>query len=92
MEGGTLTFVTHGIGSALEQAKKAAGGLDVLIGGGAHAVEQYLAAGMVDEFELHIVRSCSVPASDCSRTSASPNSGRCARSRRPVSPMSSTGS
>jgi dihydrofolate reductase len=56
MEGGTtFTFVTDGIESALEQAKKAAGGLDVLIGGGAHAVQQYLAAGLVDEFELHIV-------------------------------------
>ena len=56
MEGGTtFTFVTDGIGSALEQAKQAAGGLDVLLGGGANVVQQYLSAGLVDEFELHVV-------------------------------------
>jgi dihydrofolate reductase len=56
MEGGTtFTFVTDGIGSALEQAKQAAGELDVLLGGGANVVQQYLAAGLVDEFELHVV-------------------------------------
>jgi dihydrofolate reductase len=56
MEGGTtFTFVTNGIESALEQAKQAAGGRDVLLGGGANVVQQYLAAGLVDEFELHVV-------------------------------------
>jgi dihydrofolate reductase len=56
MEGGTtFTFVTGGIESALEQAKQAADGQDVLLGGGANVVQQYLAAGLVDEFELHIV-------------------------------------
>lgn len=56
MEGGTtFIFVTDGIESALEQAKQAAGGRDVLLGGGANVVQQYLAAGLVDEFELHIV-------------------------------------
>jgi len=56
MEGGTtFIFVTDGIESALEQARHAAGGRDVLIGGGAKVVQQYLAAGLVDEFELHIV-------------------------------------
>jgi dihydrofolate reductase len=56
MEGGTtFIFVTDGIGSALEQAKQAAGELDVLLGGGAKVVQQYLAAGLVDEFELHVV-------------------------------------
>jgi dihydrofolate reductase len=56
MEGGTtFTFVTDGIESALEQAKQAAGGRDVVIGGGPNVVQQYLAAGLVDEFELHIV-------------------------------------
>lgn len=56
MEGGTtFTFVTDGIGSALEQAKQAAGELDVLLGGGANVVQQYLSAGLVDEFELHVV-------------------------------------
>jgi dihydrofolate reductase len=56
MEGGTtFIFVTDGIESALEQAKQAAGGQDVLLGGGANVVQQYLAAGLVDEFELHVV-------------------------------------
>jgi dihydrofolate reductase len=56
MEGGTtFIFVTDGIESALEQARHSAGSQDVLIGGGANLVQQYLAAGLVDEFELHIV-------------------------------------
>lgn len=56
MEGGTtFIFVTDGIESALERAKEAADGQDVRIGGGANVVQQYLAAGLVDEFELHIV-------------------------------------
>jgi dihydrofolate reductase len=56
MQGGTtFNFVTDGIDSALEQAKRAAGGRDILIGGGANAIQQYLAAGLVDEFELHVV-------------------------------------
>jgi dihydrofolate reductase len=56
MEGGTtFFFVTEGIEAALAQAKRAAGGMDVLLGGGANVVQQYLAVGLVDEFELHIV-------------------------------------
>ena len=56
MEGGTtFVFVTDGIGSALDQAKGAAGERDVVLGGGASVVQQYLAAGLIDEFELHIV-------------------------------------
>jgi dihydrofolate reductase len=50
----TFTFVTDGIESALEQAKAAAGEKDVMIGGGADAINQYLAAGLVDELELSI--------------------------------------
>jgi dihydrofolate reductase len=50
----TFTFVTDGIESALEQAKAAAGGKDVLIGGGADTCNQYLAAGLVDEVLLHV--------------------------------------
>lgn len=53
--GTTFTFVTDGIESALEQARRAAGGLDVWIGGGADVAGQYLAAGLVDEMELHVV-------------------------------------
>ncbi len=56
MEGGTtFIFVTEGIESALEQARVAAGSLDVEIAGGANVIQQYLAAGVVDEFDLHIV-------------------------------------
>ncbi len=56
MQGGTtFTFVTDGIESALEQARTAAGDKDVAIAGGASAVQQYLAAGMLDELYLHIV-------------------------------------
>jgi dihydrofolate reductase len=56
MKGGTtFRFVPEGIESALEQAKKAASGRDVSLGGGAKVVQQYLAAGLVDEFELHVV-------------------------------------
>ena len=51
----TFTFVTDGIESALEQARKAAGGKDVFIGGGADVINQYLAAGLIDELELHVV-------------------------------------
>jgi dihydrofolate reductase len=56
MEGGTtFFFVTDGIESALEQARAAAGQKDVQIGGGADVLQQYLAAGLVDEFDLHVV-------------------------------------
>jgi dihydrofolate reductase len=51
----TFTFVTGGIESALEQAREAAAGKDVFIGGGASAINQYLAAGLVDVLELNIV-------------------------------------
>jgi dihydrofolate reductase len=50
----TFTFVTYGIESALEQAREAAGGKDVFIGGGAKTINQYLAAGLVDEVELSV--------------------------------------
>src|SRR4051812_3139696 len=56
MQGGTtFHFVTDGIESALEQARAAAGGKDVMIGGGAQAVQQSLAAGLLDELQLHDV-------------------------------------
>jgi dihydrofolate reductase len=51
----TFTFVTDGIESALEQAKQAAAGKDVFIGGGGEIINEYLAAGLVDELELHLV-------------------------------------
>jgi dihydrofolate reductase len=55
MEGGTtFHFVTDGIESALEQAQAAAGDKDVKIAGGASVVQQYLKAGAVDEFQVHL--------------------------------------
>jgi dihydrofolate reductase len=56
MQGGTtFYFVTDGIESALEQAKEAAEGQDVSLGGGATAVQQYLAAGLLDEMLISVV-------------------------------------
>jgi dihydrofolate reductase len=56
MEGGTtFHFVTDGIESALERAREAAGGKDVRLWGGADVARQYLAAGLLDELELHVV-------------------------------------
>jgi dihydrofolate reductase len=56
MEGGTTYyFVTDGIESALAQARAAAGDGDVAIQGGATTINQYLAAGSIDELRLHIV-------------------------------------
>ena len=55
MEGGTtFTFVTDGIESALAQAREAAGDRDVSVAGGASTVNQFLAAGLIDELRLHI--------------------------------------
>jgi dihydrofolate reductase len=53
MEGGTtFIFVTGGVEAALEQARAAAGDLDVKIGGGIETVRQYLRAGLIDEVHL----------------------------------------
>jgi dihydrofolate reductase len=55
MQGGTTChFVTDGIEAALERAREAAGGGEVAIAGGAATLNQYLAAGLVDELHLHI--------------------------------------
>jgi len=54
MKGGTVfRFVTGGIDSALRQARDAAGGLDVRVGGGVATIRQFLRAGLIDE--LHLV-------------------------------------
>lgn len=50
-----FVFVTGGITSALEQAREAAGDGDVLVHGGARTIDQFLAAGLLDELELHVV-------------------------------------
>lgn len=55
MEGGTTYhFVTDGIEAALEQARDAAGDKNVSISGGLGTLNQYLAAGLVDELRLHV--------------------------------------
>ena len=56
MEGGTtFHFVTDGAESAVRQAREAAGGKDVQVGGGAHTVQQLLRIGKLDELYLHVV-------------------------------------
>ena len=56
MKGGTtFHFVTDGIESALEQARDTAGAKDIMLWGGAQVINQYLAAGLLNELELHVV-------------------------------------
>jgi dihydrofolate reductase len=57
MDGGTtFTFVTDGVDAALAQAQNAAGpDKDILISGGAATIQQFLEAGLVDSFQLHVV-------------------------------------
>ena len=56
MEGGTtFHFVTDGIERALEQAVDVAGDRDINLAGGADAIGQYLAAGLVNLLEVHVV-------------------------------------
>jgi dihydrofolate reductase len=56
MDGGTtFFFVTDGIEAALRRAREAAGDKDVALGGGANVFQQYIAAGLLDEIELHVV-------------------------------------
>src|SRR5919197_6112062 len=50
--GTTFHFVNDGIESALRQARESAGDKDIRIAGGAHAIIQYLNAGLVDEFSI----------------------------------------
>ena len=53
MTGGTeFHFITEGIHAALEQARLAAGGRDVRVGGGVSTIRQYLQAGLIDELHL----------------------------------------
>ena len=55
MEGGTtFHFVDDGIESALDQATRAANGKDVLVGGGAATIRQYLRAGLIDDMHVAI--------------------------------------
>jgi dihydrofolate reductase len=53
--GTTFHFVNDGIESALRQAHEVAEGKDIRIAGGAHAIVQYLNAGLIDEFSIALV-------------------------------------
>ena len=55
MAGGTVFyFITGGIHEALEQARDAAAGLDIRLGGGVSTVRQYLQAGLLDDLHLAV--------------------------------------
>lgn len=55
MQGGTtFNFVTDGIQSAMDRARKAAGSRNISVAGGASTVNQYLSAGLIDELRLHV--------------------------------------
>lgn len=53
--GTTFHFVTDGIESALSKARRAAGDKEILVMGGAETIQQFLAAGVVDEINLSVV-------------------------------------
>jgi dihydrofolate reductase len=56
MQGGTtFTFITDGIEPALAAARAAAGNRDIVVAGGAQVVQQYLAAGLIDEVNVSVV-------------------------------------
>ena len=50
----SYTFVTGGIRAALDLARAAAGDQAVWVGGGARVIQQFLAAGLADEMQLHL--------------------------------------
>ena len=52
--GTTFTFVTDGVAAAFEQAREAAGGKDVGLGGGADVAQQFLNAGLLEEVQIHL--------------------------------------
>jgi len=55
MQGGTVFhFVTDGIHAALGRARDAAGGKDILIGGGAATIREYLSAGLIEEMHVAV--------------------------------------
>jgi dihydrofolate reductase len=50
----TFHFINDGIESALEKARQSAKGKDIRIQGGANTIQQFLNAGFIDEFFVHI--------------------------------------
>ncbi|HJR78671.1 MAG TPA: dihydrofolate reductase family protein [Anaerolineales bacterium] len=53
--GTTYYFVTGGIERALKQAEEAADGKDIMVLGGANAIQQFIRAGLLDELEIHLI-------------------------------------
>jgi dihydrofolate reductase len=54
-EGGTsFTFVTEGVEKAIELARAAAGDKDAAVAGGGTLLRQVIAAGLLDQLEVHI--------------------------------------
>jgi len=53
--GGVYEFVTGGIRGALDQARAAAGDKNVCVMGGASVIQQYIAAGLIEEIQIHLV-------------------------------------
>jgi dihydrofolate reductase len=55
-QGGTsFTYVTDGVAGAVTRARAAAGDKDVAVAGGGTLLRQVLAAGLLDQLDLHIV-------------------------------------
>lgn len=50
----TFYFINDGIESALEKARQSAKGKDIRIQGGANTIQQFLNAGLIDEFFIHL--------------------------------------
>jgi len=56
MQGGTtFNFIDGGIEAALTSALEAAAGLDVLVGGGAATIGQYIRSSLIDEMHIVVV-------------------------------------
>jgi dihydrofolate reductase len=73
-EEGVYTFVTDGVGVALEEAKAAAGDKDVAVMGGAEIGQQYIREGLIDEISIHLVPVLFGVAPGCSSTLAASTS------------------
>ena len=93
MEGGTtFHFVTGGPEAALALARDAAGDRNVAVAGGATTVNQFLAAGLIDELRLHVAPRWSTPRTSACSTASEPAPGHRRRAAgRPRSPISSCG-
>jgi dihydrofolate reductase len=53
-ESTTFYFINDGVQAALDKARQSANGKDIRIQGGANTIQQFLNAGLVDEFFIHI--------------------------------------